>query len=148
MFSWFSDRVILGACDIAPKINKIDDNDKFSDVWNEFCDKSTQEMETMSKDFEKALETYQNAVRLMGEDPAKMAPDEFFVIWQSFIQKIVATTERIQAELAKAELAAKREAAKAAREAALGAGKPAAAGAAAGGTVTGVRGRGRGRGGG
>jgi len=71
----------------------------------------------------------------------------FFVIWQTFLSKVVETSDKILVERDKAEKLAKREAAAAARTPAL---KSPAAGAAkegeGGDPATRARGRGRGRG--
>jgi len=135
------------ATEMAPKITPTDDTDKFLDTFTAFSSKAGDDMTAMAKDFETALANYNSCVSLMGEEPAKMAPDEFFAIWQGLISKIVATSEKIVVEREKAEKLVKREQAKAAREGAVKtptAGAPAEA--ATGDAARGTRGRGRGRG--
>lgn len=59
---------------------------------------------------------YKEVVTLFAEDPAKMGPEEFFVIWQRLVQQIIETDEKITQNRDKEEKLRKREEAKAARE--------------------------------
>eukprot|EP01126_Amoeba_proteus_P002035 TRINITY_DN10643_c0_g1_i9.p1 TRINITY_DN10643_c0_g1~~TRINITY_DN10643_c0_g1_i9.p1 ORF type:complete len:285 (-),score=87.43 TRINITY_DN10643_c0_g1_i9:360-1214(-) len=101
---------------VAPTISKCDPEDKFQEVFKKFSEKAQADLQTMNKAFESAVQRYNQVVTLFAEDPSKMGPEEFFVIWQTLVQKIVETTEKITQNREKEEKLKKREEAKAKRE--------------------------------
>jgi len=111
----------------APTIEPTGPEDKFQSRFSAFMEKATEELSNMEKDLSASQKKYEEIVNLWREDPKKMGPEEFFVVWKTFVSKIVETSEKIDVEREKAEKLRKREEAKKKREDELAAKAAAAA---------------------
>jgi len=110
---------------IAPTISPVTD-DKFPQRYKDFEEKAKVDLETMEKDFSDANAKYEAVVLAFGEDPKKMGPEEFFLVWKTFCGRIAEISDKIDVERDKAEKLRQREKKKeeAAKAPARGGGAP------------------------
>jgi len=102
--------------DLAPTIVQVDADDLFGKRFEEFRLRAEGEVVDIEKKFEEAKKNYESVVKLFGEDPATMGPEEFFAIWKTFVGKIIETSEKIDVEREKKDKERKREEQKLKRE--------------------------------
>jgi len=93
---------------LAPTINPVTD-DKFPQRYKDFEEKAKVDLETMEKDFSDANAKYETVVLAFGEDPKKMGPEEFFLVWKTFCGRVVEISDKIDVERDKAEKLRQRE---------------------------------------
>jgi len=103
-------------CNLAPTIKTVDDEDLFQKRFGEFIIKAKGELTDLQNIFKEANDSYISVVVLFGEDPKIMGPEEFFVIWKTFIGKIIETNEKLTVDKINKEKEKKREEQKLKRE--------------------------------
>jgi len=86
-------------------------SDKFLDVMPPFMRSAQADLKETSDRLERTKSKFGQALKWYGEDPST-APEEFFKIWQQFIDTIDRTQKEIEREKVMAERANKRNAAR------------------------------------